>query len=57
MFNEFISNLDEVYKDIFLKYYYNDVSAKKIAEYYGLKQYQIYTMFNQLSKIFNKHSD
>lgn len=56
-FKEFTSKLNDVSKDVFLKYYYHDISAKKIAEYYGLKPYQIYSVFNQLSKFFNKQSD
>lgn len=56
-FKEFTSKLNDVSKDVFLKYYYHDISAKKIAEYYGLKPYQIYSVFNQLRKFFNKKSD
>ena len=49
-FNEFTSKLDDITKDIFLKYYYYNVPVVRIALEYRLKSYQIYTKFDKINK-------
>lgn len=55
-FNEFKSKLDDITKDIFLKYYYFNVPIREIAAEYGMKPFQIYALFSKIkeSQINNK---
>lgn len=53
-FNEFTNKLDDITKDIFLKYYYFNVPVVKIAEEYQLKPFQIYILFKKLNTHFNE---
>lgn len=50
-FNEFTSKLDDITKDIFLKYYYFNVPIREIAHKYKVKTYQLYTLFNKLKRL------
>jgi hypothetical protein len=52
-FNEFTNKLDDITKDIFLKYYYFNVPVVKISVEHKKKNYQLYTIFKSLNKIFN----